>query len=408
MNLPQATLLAESYLQQYNLHTVGWAIRFTSSKRRFGCCNYYTKVISISKYLTIVNEPEQVIDTILHEIAHALAPPYSGHGIEWKAICTRIGARPERCYGREVTRVHRWIATCPGCRRVIKKNRVRWKQPTLGSDGMMHFSYCLACGPGNGRLTYTVNPEFEKIFQLTKKSIDKPELPEVQFQIEQNGMLKMTKAMISTNKSRGSTVSAIAAVKPKPNPARGSNTNTNDSISNSNQEKEKEVNFMALVLIKKSSLPVSPRGKTGSISVAVRENGQIGFSTSAGKVFDNFTHCAIGWDVDGRLMTFYPVNDKKLPKGIDADNLMVVGQSKDGQRYISAAGVFKLDWISYDYKSAGTHSFVATILEGNKGVSFSLPVKMDRKPTQVRVRKAKSAVAGVTNGGQTEPVLQEA
>jgi hypothetical protein len=43
------------------------------------------------------NGAEEIVDTILHEIAHALVGPRHGHDTVWKAKCTDIGARPERC-----------------------------------------------------------------------------------------------------------------------------------------------------------------------------------------------------------------------------------------------------------------------------------------------------------------------
>ena len=39
----------------------------------------------------------QVTDTILHEIAHALAGPGAGHGPAWKATASRLGATPKSC-----------------------------------------------------------------------------------------------------------------------------------------------------------------------------------------------------------------------------------------------------------------------------------------------------------------------
>jgi len=40
---------------------------------------------------------EQLTDTILHEIAHALAGPAAKHGPAWKAIARRLGATPKSC-----------------------------------------------------------------------------------------------------------------------------------------------------------------------------------------------------------------------------------------------------------------------------------------------------------------------
>ena len=37
---------------------------------------------------------ESIQDTVLHEIAHALAAPEAGHGPLWKTVARRIGAAP--------------------------------------------------------------------------------------------------------------------------------------------------------------------------------------------------------------------------------------------------------------------------------------------------------------------------
>ena len=87
--------LARSLIREHGL--AEWAFRFDHARRRFGCCRVSEKLITLSRPLTILNSVEQVKDTLLHEIAHALAPG-DGHGEKWKAACRRIGARPVRCY----------------------------------------------------------------------------------------------------------------------------------------------------------------------------------------------------------------------------------------------------------------------------------------------------------------------
>lgn len=167
---------------------------------------------------------------------------------------------------------------------------------------------------------------------------------------------------------------------------------------------------MALQMIGRSTLPPSTRGKVGSLTVSVRENGQIGFSTSAGEVFSNFTACTIGFDADSRQMVFTPVDTNKLPKGIKKEDTFVVGQSKNGDRYISAAQLFKHEPVSYDYKASGTHSFPAD--NGNGKLTFTLPTAMIPKPKQERKPRTKKADAATAVAGTetvaNEPVLQEA
>jgi len=45
----------------------------------------------------MLNGEPQVRETILHEIAHALAPG-DGHGQKWQQACVKLGIAPTRCY----------------------------------------------------------------------------------------------------------------------------------------------------------------------------------------------------------------------------------------------------------------------------------------------------------------------
>ncbi|OED38134.1 hypothetical protein AB833_20860 [Chromatiales bacterium (ex Bugula neritina AB1)] len=80
----------------------GWTGGLDNARRRFGVCRFYQQQISLSRVLCELNSEEEVRDTILHEIAHALAweryGESCGHDRRWKAICVEIGARPVACY----------------------------------------------------------------------------------------------------------------------------------------------------------------------------------------------------------------------------------------------------------------------------------------------------------------------
>ncbi|HEY8668665.1 MAG TPA: SprT-like domain-containing protein [Tepidisphaeraceae bacterium] len=95
MHPHDAQLLARELMQAHNL--AGWSFSFDHARRRFGSCRLKSKIITLSRPLTILNTPEQVRDTLLHEIAHALTPG-DGHGQLWRDACRRIGAKPQRCY----------------------------------------------------------------------------------------------------------------------------------------------------------------------------------------------------------------------------------------------------------------------------------------------------------------------
>lgn len=92
-----ARQLAWDLMRQHGLIDAGWRFRFDHARRRFGCCHYGRKLITLSRPLTLLNTEPEVRDTVLHEIAHALCPG-DGHGPKWRAKCREIGAKPVRCF----------------------------------------------------------------------------------------------------------------------------------------------------------------------------------------------------------------------------------------------------------------------------------------------------------------------
>lgn len=106
MDLKEAFDLLQQEMGANGLIDLGWKGKMDDAKKRFGLCRMSSKEISLSGPLTILNPEEEVRDTILHEIAHALAwelyKENCGHDERWKTICRRIGARPERTYDDDV------------------------------------------------------------------------------------------------------------------------------------------------------------------------------------------------------------------------------------------------------------------------------------------------------------------
>ena len=76
-------------------HGLGeWTFAFLEAERRLGDCNYQDRVIRVGRTHALDASDAEIRDTILHEIAHALAGPEARHGPAWKAIARRIGATP--------------------------------------------------------------------------------------------------------------------------------------------------------------------------------------------------------------------------------------------------------------------------------------------------------------------------
>lgn len=69
MNPSEAVQFAQELLSEYGLH--GWRVDLDGAVRRFGCCHYSRKLITLSYQLVRMNSETDVLDTILHEIAHS-------------------------------------------------------------------------------------------------------------------------------------------------------------------------------------------------------------------------------------------------------------------------------------------------------------------------------------------------
>ena len=114
--------MARELMDEHGLR--GWVLTFDRAKRRAGVCRHGDKVIGLSSHLTRLNTQEQVRDTVLHEIAHALAGPGAGHGPRWRRIAADIGATPERGLPDDVVTVPgSWVGTCPSGHTIDRHRR---------------------------------------------------------------------------------------------------------------------------------------------------------------------------------------------------------------------------------------------------------------------------------------------
>lgn len=99
----------------------GWRFKQSRSARALGSCKYKGKFICVSKYYIEKMSEEEFIETVLHEIAHAIAGHSAGHGPIWKAAAIKIGAKPETCYSGPPIEVNKTPVATGICRCTIHK-----------------------------------------------------------------------------------------------------------------------------------------------------------------------------------------------------------------------------------------------------------------------------------------------
>jgi predicted SprT family Zn-dependent metalloprotease len=154
MDLLEARNIATNLLLKHGLKS--WVFDFDESKRRFGACHFKTKRITLSRHLVSLNDKEIVINTILHEIAHALVGREHGHNSIWVAKAREIGCTGDRCYDSSVvaTPPHKYIGSCPN-NHIFKAHRIS-----------KHRQSCTTCFPKKFNadyvITFRINPEFGK------------------------------------------------------------------------------------------------------------------------------------------------------------------------------------------------------------------------------------------------------
>jgi predicted SprT family Zn-dependent metalloprotease len=126
MELSAALDLANSLMREHGLIAAGWTVRTDNAKRRLGVCRFGPRVIGLSAPIIALNDESVIRDTVLHEIAHALAGPAAGHGPQWKAVARSIGANPQRCADGATTATPdaRWVGSCRFCDFTLDRHRL--------------------------------------------------------------------------------------------------------------------------------------------------------------------------------------------------------------------------------------------------------------------------------------------
>ena len=86
---------------------------------------YAERTISLSSLIVPLCTVDQVRDTVLHEIAHALVGPEHGHDPVWKKMAVKLGALPRASARGLPMPPAPWIGRCPEGHTVERFRRPR-------------------------------------------------------------------------------------------------------------------------------------------------------------------------------------------------------------------------------------------------------------------------------------------
>ena len=101
--------LARSEMDKNDLFDGGLELDF--AKVRAGACHFGEKKITFSRNFVKNSNQNDIKDTILHEIAHALVGSKNGHNKIWKEMAIKLGCSARRCHTLEFSE-YKWIRFC--------------------------------------------------------------------------------------------------------------------------------------------------------------------------------------------------------------------------------------------------------------------------------------------------------
>jgi len=159
MDIQEASNLAKELMARHGL--LHWSFKLNKTKRQLGVCKEYAHRIELSEHYVSRNSREHVLDTVLHEIAHALVGTKHGHDAVWKEMCLQLGCTPTAFEKSANMPEGDWTAKCPSCRKIFTQHR----RPKHLHGGL----YCIKCGPEDGALN------FSNVRHIYEKKIEKAE-----------------------------------------------------------------------------------------------------------------------------------------------------------------------------------------------------------------------------------------
>ena len=122
MTITEGHNLMQDFMAIHGLTKKGWTSIVNDNRSRLGYCDWRNKTIALSSFHILHSPDDAVLNTILHEIAHALVGPSKNpHGDIWRNKALEIGCTGERCGHMNAPK--KFTGHCRNCGKECQTNR---------------------------------------------------------------------------------------------------------------------------------------------------------------------------------------------------------------------------------------------------------------------------------------------
>ena len=111
-------------LMRFHKLDCDWGFRFNNTRINIGQCNFSKNVIQFSNHYIPILSKKEIVNIILHEIAHALVGVGHNHDAVWQKKAIEIGCDGKRLYDGEGSINYPYTAKCKKCGNVYHKIRL--------------------------------------------------------------------------------------------------------------------------------------------------------------------------------------------------------------------------------------------------------------------------------------------
>lgn len=107
----QARTIARENMDKHGL--TDWKYTLDNAVTRAGQCRHRSKIIGMSRKVIDVMTMDEFMNTLTHEIAHALVGPGHAHDDVWRRMHLSLGGNGRTTSEIGVKVIHKWLGTCP-------------------------------------------------------------------------------------------------------------------------------------------------------------------------------------------------------------------------------------------------------------------------------------------------------